>query len=160
MSRTLLIMAAGTGGHVIPGLAVAEAMRSRGWQVHWLGTRHGMENRLVPPHDIAMNRLNFSGLRGKGPLHTLTGMFKLMAATLSAWRLMGRLRPQVVLGMGGYVTVPGGWAARLRSLPNRASPAIRCVQKLRHWKHRPGATASAAARSSCWWWAAVWVRGP
>jgi len=117
MSRTLLIMAAGTGGHVIPGLAVAEVMRSRGWQVHWLGTRHGMENRLVPPHDIAMSRLNFSGLRGKGPLHTLTGVFKLMAATLSAWRLMGRLRPQVVLGMGGYVTVPGGWAARLRKLP-------------------------------------------
>jgi UDP-N-acetylglucosamine--N-acetylmuramyl-(pentapeptide) pyrophosphoryl-undecaprenol N-acetylglucosamine transferase len=117
MSRTLLIMAAGTGGHVIPGLAVAEVMRSRGWQVYWLGTRHGMENRLVPPHDIAMSQLDFSGLRGKGLMHTVTGIFKLLAATVAVWRLMGRLRPQVVLGMGGYVTVPGGWAARMRRLP-------------------------------------------
>lgn len=117
MSKTLLIMAAGTGGHVMPGLAVAEAMRNRGWQVHWLATRHGMENRLVPPSGIAMTRLNFSGLRGKGLLHSLAGVFKLAGAIFAAWRLMGRLRPRVVLGMGGYVTVPGGWAARLRRLP-------------------------------------------
>ncbi|PKO25990.1 MAG: undecaprenyldiphospho-muramoylpentapeptide beta-N-acetylglucosaminyltransferase [Betaproteobacteria bacterium HGW-Betaproteobacteria-8] len=117
MSKTLLIMAAGTGGHVMPGLAVAEAMRNRGWQVHWLATRHGMENRLVPPSGIAMTRLNFSGLRGKGLLHSVAGVFKLVAAIFAAWRLMGRLRPGVVLGMGGYVTVPGGWAARLRRLP-------------------------------------------
>lgn len=117
MSKTLLIMAAGTGGHVMPGLAVAEAMRNRGWQVHWLATRHGMENRLVPPSGIAMSRLNFSGLRGKGLLHSVTGIFKLVGAILAAWRLMGQLRPAVVLGMGGYVTVPGGWAARLRRLP-------------------------------------------
>ncbi|PKO74258.1 MAG: undecaprenyldiphospho-muramoylpentapeptide beta-N-acetylglucosaminyltransferase [Betaproteobacteria bacterium HGW-Betaproteobacteria-15] len=117
MSRTLLIMAAGTGGHVMPGLAVAEAMRSRGWQVHWLATRHGMENHLVPSSGIPMTRLNFSGLRGKGLLHSVAGVFKLLAATYKAWRLMGRMRPSVVLGMGGYVTVPGGWAARLRGLP-------------------------------------------
>ncbi len=117
MSRTLLIMAAGTGGHVMPGLAVAEAMRGRGWQVHWLATRHGMENHLVPSSGIPMTRLNFSGLRGKGLLHSVAGVFKLLAATWKAWRLMGRLRPSVVLGMGGYVTVPGGWAARLRGLP-------------------------------------------
>jgi UDP-N-acetylglucosamine--N-acetylmuramyl-(pentapeptide) pyrophosphoryl-undecaprenol N-acetylglucosamine transferase len=117
MSRTLLIMAAGTGGHVMPGLAVAEAMRGRGWQVHWLATRHGMENHLVPSSGISMTRLNFSGLRGKGLLHSVAGVFKLLAATWKAWRLMGRLRPSVVLGMGGYVTVPGGWAARLRGLP-------------------------------------------
>lgn len=117
MSKTLLIMAAGTGGHVMPGLAVADAMRQRGWQVHWLGTRHGMENRLVPPNGIPMTTVNFSGLRGKGVLHTLLGIFKLLGAMISTWQLMARLQPSVVLGMGGYVTVPGGWAARLRKLP-------------------------------------------
>jgi UDP-N-acetylglucosamine--N-acetylmuramyl-(pentapeptide) pyrophosphoryl-undecaprenol N-acetylglucosamine transferase len=96
---------------------VAEAMRSRGWNVHWLGTRHGMENRLVPTRGVAMTTLNFSGLRGKGALHTFTGLFKLAAAMLGAWRLMGRLQPKAVLGMGGYVTVPGGWAAKARRLP-------------------------------------------
>jgi UDP-N-acetylglucosamine--N-acetylmuramyl-(pentapeptide) pyrophosphoryl-undecaprenol N-acetylglucosamine transferase len=117
MSKTLLIMAAGTGGHVMPGLAVADAMRQRGWQVHWLGTSHGMENSLVPPHGFAMTTVNFSGLRGKGLMHSLVGVFKLLGAVIFTWQLMGKLRPHVVLGMGGYVTVPGGWAARLRKLP-------------------------------------------
>ena len=117
MSKTLLIMAAGTGGHIMPGLAVAEAMRSRGWQVQWLGTSHGMENRLVPAKGIPMSTLSFSGLRGKGLLHTFTGVFKLVAATFKAWKLMGNLQPKAVLGMGGYVTVPGGWAAKARKLP-------------------------------------------
>jgi len=117
MSKILLIMAAGTGGHIMPGLAVAEAMHARGWIVHWLGTRHGMENKLVPARGVAMSTVDFSGLRGKGLVHSLRGIFKLAAATISAWRLMGRLQPKVVLGMGGYVTVPGGWAARLRKLP-------------------------------------------
>lgn len=117
MSKTLLIMAAGTGGHVMPGLAVGEAMRQRGWHVHWLGTRHGMENSLVPPHGFPMTSVNFSGLRGKGLMHSLLGVFKLVAAVASTWQLIGKLQPHVVLGMGGYVTVPGGWAARLRKLP-------------------------------------------
>ena len=117
MSKILLIMAAGTGGHIMPGLAVAEAMRMRGWQVHWLGTRNGMENRLVPPRNVPMTTLDFAGMRGKGWRHTLMGACKLVTATLGAWRLMGRLQPRVILGMGGYVTVPGGWAARLRRLP-------------------------------------------
>ena len=111
-AKTLLIMAAGTGGHIMPGLAVAEAMQARGWAVHWLGTRHGMENKLVPARGLAMTTADFSGLRGKGLQHTICGVFKLLAATLCAWRLMGQLSPKVVLGMGGYVTVPGGWAAR------------------------------------------------
>src|SRR5450830_126674 len=117
MSKSILIMAAGTGGHIMPGLAVAKAMQSRGWSVHWLGTKHGMENKLVPPTGIAMTTIDFSGLRGKGLVHTLRGVFKLLFSTIAAWRLMGRLRPQVILGMGGYVTVPGGWAAQLRKLP-------------------------------------------
>lgn len=117
MSKTLLIMAAGTGGHVIPGLAVAKTMQQRGWCVHWLGTTHGMENKLVPAKQIEMTTLDFSGLRGKGWMHTVTGVFKLIAATLQSWRLLGQLRPNAVLGMGGYVTVPGGWAASLRQAP-------------------------------------------
>lgn len=117
MSKTLLIMAAGTGGHIMPGLAVAETMRARGWQVHWLGTRHGMENKLVPARGVAMSTLDFSGLRGKGLMHTVKGLFKLATSTLGAWKLMGDLRPSAVLGMGGYVTVPGGWAAKARRLP-------------------------------------------
>lgn len=117
MSKTLLIMAAGTGGHILPGLAVAETMQARGWAVHWLGTRHGMENKLVPARGLAMTTVDFSGLRGKGLQHSICGVFKLLASTFRVWRLMGRINPKVVLGMGGYVTVPGGWAARLRKLP-------------------------------------------
>ncbi|MPS49842.1 undecaprenyldiphospho-muramoylpentapeptide beta-N-acetylglucosaminyltransferase [Methylobacillus sp.] len=117
MSKTLLIMAAGTGGHVMPGLAIAKTMQSRGWNVHWLGTTHGMENRLVPPSGLPMTLLKFSGMRGKGWKHTLLGMFRLVGATWRAWRLMRELQPQAVLGMGGYVTVPGGWAARLAGVP-------------------------------------------
>ncbi len=71
--RHLVVMAAGTGGHVIPGLAVAREMQRRGWTVSWLGTPHGMENRLVPPTGIALDRVAFSGLRGKGLAHTLGG---------------------------------------------------------------------------------------
>lgn len=117
MSKTMVIMAAGTGGHIMPGLAVAEAMRARGWEVRWLGTQHGMENRLVPPHGIEMFTINFSGLRGKGLMHTFTGFFKLFGAVTDIWRYMHKLRPKVVLGMGGYVTVPGGMAARMHNLP-------------------------------------------
>lgn len=117
MSKTMLIMAAGTGGHIMPGLAVAEVMRARGWDVRWLGTQHGMENRLVPPYGIEMFKIDFSGLRGKGLLHTFTGFFKLFGAVSDIWRYMHKVRPRVVLGMGGYITVPGGMAARLHKLP-------------------------------------------
>jgi UDP-N-acetylglucosamine--N-acetylmuramyl-(pentapeptide) pyrophosphoryl-undecaprenol N-acetylglucosamine transferase len=117
MSKNILIMAAGTGGHVIPGLAVAKEMQARGWQVHWLGTTHGMENKLVPAKGVQMTTVHFSGLRGKGLMHSVSGVFKLALATMKAWRLIGELSPNVILGMGGYVTVPGGWATRLRRLP-------------------------------------------
>ena len=116
-ARHLLIMAAGTGGHVMPGLAVAREMQARGWTVSWLGTATGMENRLVPPSGIPMAQLNFTGLRGKGLKHTLSGVFKLVGALVRAWRLMGQRRPDAVLGMGGYVCFPGGVAAALRRTP-------------------------------------------
>jgi len=113
----LVIMAAGTGGHIIPGLAVATEMQQRGWTVSWLGTTTGMENRLVPPAQIPLDRLAFTGMRGKGLLHTLTGGFKLVAA---CWAALGVLRQRganAVLGMGGYVCLPGGLMARLLGKP-------------------------------------------
>lgn len=115
--KRLLIMAAGTGGHIFPGLAIAEIMRVRGWQVVWLGTTHGMECDLVPRHGIEMDRIVFSGLRGKGWLHTLCGVWRLLASFLVCFGIIGRRRPDVVLGMGGYVTVPGGLMACLRGVP-------------------------------------------
>lgn len=113
----LLIMAAGTGGHVIPGLAVAAEMQQRGWRLSWLGTTHGIENKLVPASQIALYTLAFSGLRGKGWGHTLMGVARLIAAFWRCGWLMRQLRPTVVLGMGGYVCFPGGVMARLLRRP-------------------------------------------
>ena len=113
----LVIMAAGTGGHIMPGLAVACEVRSRGWTVSWLGTSHGMENRLVPPAGIEMDTIAFSGLRGKGLLHTATGGLRLLKAFWDCLRILRRRGADVVLGMGGYVCFPGGLMASLLSKP-------------------------------------------
>jgi UDP-N-acetylglucosamine--N-acetylmuramyl-(pentapeptide) pyrophosphoryl-undecaprenol N-acetylglucosamine transferase len=115
--KRLLIMAAGTGGHIFPGLAIADTMRARGWQVSWLGTAHGMERDLVPARGIEMDRIDFAGLRGKGLGHSVRGVFKMIAGFAACWRILGRRQPDVVLGMGGYVTVPGGVMASLRGIP-------------------------------------------
>jgi UDP-N-acetylglucosamine--N-acetylmuramyl-(pentapeptide) pyrophosphoryl-undecaprenol N-acetylglucosamine transferase len=113
----LVIMAAGTGGHIIPGLAVAREMQGRGWSVSWLGTRHGMENRLVPPTRIPLDTIGFSGLRGKGLLHTLTGGLRLLKAFWDCFGLLRRRGADAVLGMGGYVCFPGGLMASLLNKP-------------------------------------------
>ena len=115
--KHLLVMAAGTGGHVIPGLAVAREMQARGWSVSWLGTPAGMENKLVPPSGIPIDRIAFSGLRGKGLLHTLTGGFRLLGAFWSCLRIIRQRRTTAVLGMGGYVCFPGGLMASLLRRP-------------------------------------------
>jgi UDP-N-acetylglucosamine--N-acetylmuramyl-(pentapeptide) pyrophosphoryl-undecaprenol N-acetylglucosamine transferase len=112
-----VIMAGGTGGHIFPGLAIADTMRARGWQVSWLGTAHGMERELVPSRGIEMDRIDFAGLRGKGLAHSASGALKLLAGFAACWRILGRRKPDVVLGMGGYVTVPGGVMAKLRGIP-------------------------------------------
>lgn len=117
MTKRLLIMAAGTGGHIIPGLAIAKTMQARGWEVSWLGTMHGMENTLVPPHGIEMDRIDFTGMRGKGLKHTMTGAFKMLASFVKCFGFLKKRQPDMVLGMGGYVTVPGGCAAKLQSIP-------------------------------------------
>ncbi len=115
--KHLIVMAAGTGGHVIPGLAVAREMQSRGWGVSWLGTPAGMENKLVPPSGIPLDTIAFSGLRGKGLLHTLTGGLRLLGAFWSCLQIIRRRRADAVLGMGGYVCFPGGLMAALLRKP-------------------------------------------
>ncbi len=113
----LVVMAAGTGGHIIPGLAVAREMQGRGWSVSWLGTTHGMENQLVPRSGLALDTIAFSGLRGKGALHTLTGGLRLLKAFWDCWGVLRRRRASAVLGMGGYVCFPGGLMASLLNRP-------------------------------------------
>jgi UDP-N-acetylglucosamine--N-acetylmuramyl-(pentapeptide) pyrophosphoryl-undecaprenol N-acetylglucosamine transferase len=115
--KHLLVMAAGTGGHVIPGLAVAREMQSRGWRISWLGTPAGMENKLVPPSGIPIDTIAFSGLRGKGLMHTLTGGLRLLGAFWSCLKIIRKRQTTAVLGMGGYVCFPGGLMAALLGKP-------------------------------------------
>jgi len=118
MSRGhLVIMAAGTGGHVMPGLAVAREAHARGWSVSWLGTRTGMENRLVPPSGIALDTIAFAGLRGKGLAGMFKGALQLLGAFGACRRILKARAATAVLGMGGYVCYPGGKAARRLGLP-------------------------------------------
>ncbi|KGM39998.1 UDP-N-acetylglucosamine--N-acetylmuramyl-(pentapeptide) pyrophosphoryl-UDP N-acetylglucosamine transferase [Aquabacterium sp. NJ1] len=117
MSRHLVIMAAGTGGHIMPGLAVADEMKRRGWTVSWLGTTGGMENRLVPPTGIPMDAIAFNGLRGKGLKDTVFGGVRLLKAFADCWKILKARQADAVLGMGGYVCFPGGLMGVARGLP-------------------------------------------
>jgi UDP-N-acetylglucosamine--N-acetylmuramyl-(pentapeptide) pyrophosphoryl-undecaprenol N-acetylglucosamine transferase len=114
---TALMMAAGTGGHIIPGLAIASELQARNWAVQWLGTAHGMENKLVPAAGLVLNKLTFAGLRGKGAWGTVKGAWQLCGAFIDSIEVMRRVKPNVVVGMGGYVCVPGAWAARIMGIP-------------------------------------------
>lgn len=115
--KRLMIMAAGTGGHIFPGIAIAQTMRARGWDVTWLGTARGMERDIVPKHGIAMDVIDFAGMRGKGLGHTVKGAFKMAASFTDCLKYLRLRKPDVVLGMGGYVCVPGGMMARLKGVP-------------------------------------------
>ena len=117
MSRTILIMAGGTGGHIYPGLAVADALRGQGWNVVWLGAPHSMEAELVPQHGYPLAWVNFTGVRGKGLLRLLTLPFTLLRALGQSAAAILRYRPDVVLGMGGYITLPGGLMAAFLRRP-------------------------------------------
>ena len=117
MTPCALIMAGGTGGHIFPGLAVAEALRARGWRVHWLGVPGSMEDRLVPPRGFAFEPVEFGGVRGKGLKTLLALPLRLSRALWQARGALKRVQPDVVLGLGGYITVPGGLAARLAGVP-------------------------------------------
>ncbi|HTH93788.1 MAG TPA: undecaprenyldiphospho-muramoylpentapeptide beta-N-acetylglucosaminyltransferase [Rhodocyclaceae bacterium] len=115
--NTLLIMAGGTGGHIMPGLAVAEHMKSLGWNVVWMGNPDGMEARLVPKHGIEMSWVRFGALRGKGLLRKLMLPLNLLRACSQARNELKRVRPDVVLGMGGFITFPGGMMAKQLGIP-------------------------------------------
>ena len=117
MSRTILIMAGGTGGHIFPALAVAEKMRERGWHVVWLGNPEGMEARLVPQHGFEMVWVKFGALRGKGIVRKLLLPLNLLRGFWQAQKAIRQVQPNVVLGMGGYITFPGGMMAALLGKP-------------------------------------------
>jgi UDP-N-acetylglucosamine--N-acetylmuramyl-(pentapeptide) pyrophosphoryl-undecaprenol N-acetylglucosamine transferase len=117
MARTIMIMAGGTGGHVFPGLAVADFLRQSGWRVVWLGARSGMEATLVPSRGYEMAWVSFAGVRGKGPLAFLLLPAKLLLAFWQSARAIFAQRPDVVLGMGGYISFPGGMMAALFGKP-------------------------------------------
>ncbi len=117
MSRSILIMAGGTGGHIFPALAVADVLRDKGWHVTWLGAPQSMEAEIVPKHGYEMAMVRFSGLRGKGALRKLMLPFNLLLALWQSAVALFRCRPDVALGMGGYITFPGGLMAALLRCP-------------------------------------------
>jgi UDP-N-acetylglucosamine--N-acetylmuramyl-(pentapeptide) pyrophosphoryl-undecaprenol N-acetylglucosamine transferase len=117
VSRTLLIMAGGTGGHIFPGLAVAEQARAAGWQIVWMGARGGMEERLVPRHGYSTAWIRAKAARGKGLVQKLLLPANLLYSFWESARHIRRIRPDVVLGLGGYVAFPGGMMASLLGRP-------------------------------------------
>lgn len=114
---TALIMAGGTGGHVFPALAVAKILVSRGWRVEWLGTASGIESRVVPANNLVLHCITAVGLRGKGMKKLLAAPWQLLRAFYQSLRVFRQLRPDVVLGMGGFASAPGGVSAFLLRVP-------------------------------------------
>ncbi len=117
MSKTALIMAGGTGGHIFPGLAVAEALRVKGWKVQWLGAPNSMESRLVPPRGFELQTIDFSGVRGKGMLTLALLPLRLLKAFWQSIQVIRRVKPDVVVGLGGYISFPAGMMAVLLGKP-------------------------------------------
>ncbi|MFI3156239.1 MAG: undecaprenyldiphospho-muramoylpentapeptide beta-N-acetylglucosaminyltransferase [Methylococcaceae bacterium] len=115
--RRIVIMAGGTGGHVFPALAVAQALIEKGWQVSWLGTQKGLEGRVIPEQGIEIDWLSVAGVRGKGWLSKITAALLLIKACIQALKILQKRKPDVVLGMGGFVAGPGGLMAKLLGIP-------------------------------------------
>ncbi len=115
--RCALVMAGGTGGHIFPGLAVARALRDKGWRVHWLGAPNSMESRLVPQSGFALETIDFSGVRGKGMLTLAVLPMRLLKAFWQSIQVVRRVQPQVVVGLGGYISFPGGLMSVLLGKP-------------------------------------------
>jgi UDP-N-acetylglucosamine--N-acetylmuramyl-(pentapeptide) pyrophosphoryl-undecaprenol N-acetylglucosamine transferase len=115
--KTVLLMAGGTGGHVFPALAIAESLRGQGVPIHWLGTTQGLEARVVPQAGIPISHIKIGGLRGKGIWRKMAAPFSILFALIQALIVLRRLKPGLVVGMGGFVTGPGGLAAWLLRIP-------------------------------------------
>jgi UDP-N-acetylglucosamine--N-acetylmuramyl-(pentapeptide) pyrophosphoryl-undecaprenol N-acetylglucosamine transferase len=116
-TRVALVMAGGTGGHIFPGLAVATALRERGWRVHWLGAPGSMEERIVPGHGFALELINFSGVRGKGFVTLALMPLRLLKAFWQSIVVLRRVKPDVLVGLGGYITFPAGMMGVLLGKP-------------------------------------------
>ena len=117
MTGTVMITAGGTGGHVFPGLAVAGKLVARGWRVFWLGTKEGMEGKLVREHGVEFEGVSFGGIRGKGWKALILGPFALLAAAWQSRAIIRRRAPNVVLGLGGFASFPGALAAVVMAKP-------------------------------------------
>lgn len=117
MSKTLLVMAGGTGGHVFPGLAVADRLKAQGWTIHWLGTADRMEAELVPAHGYPISFIDIQGVRGNGIKRLLAAPYRVIKSVLQARQVLKTIQPDVVLGMGGFASGPGGVAAWLSGIP-------------------------------------------
>nr|WP_315465582.1 undecaprenyldiphospho-muramoylpentapeptide beta-N-acetylglucosaminyltransferase [uncultured Rhodoferax sp.] len=115
--KTALIMAGGTGGHIFPGLAVAQALRDKGWRVHWLGAPGSMESRIVPTRGIPLELVEFGGVRGKGFITLALLPLKLLRAFWQSLQVVRRVKPDVLVGLGGYITFPGGMMGVLCGKP-------------------------------------------
>ncbi|MDO9598770.1 MAG: undecaprenyldiphospho-muramoylpentapeptide beta-N-acetylglucosaminyltransferase [Azoarcus sp.] len=115
--KTLLMMAGGTGGHIFPGVAVAEALRAKGWRIVWMGNPDGMEARIVPERGYETAWVRFGALRGKGLMRKLLLPLNLLSGFWQALRALRKVRPDVVVGMGGYITFPGGMMSVLLGRP-------------------------------------------
>lgn len=114
---TLMVMAGGTGGHVFPGLAVAQALQAKGWRVVWLGNANSMEGQLVPKYGIPLESIDFGGVRGKGLMNKVQLPVRLVKACLQSLRVLRKVKPDVLLGMGGYITFPAGLMAAVTGRP-------------------------------------------
>ena len=134
-NTAILIMAAGTGGHVFPALAIARKLSERGIEIHWLATESGMENRLLAGTGYELHKISVKGLRGRGLVKMLLAPFMIIAATLQSLSVIHRVKPSCVLGMGGYIAGPGGLAAKLKGVPlviheqNAAALFVRSEEK-------------------------------
>src|SRR5574343_801320 len=117
MRQTIMIMEGGTGGHIFPALAVAHQLRDAGWRVVWLGNPEGMEAKLLPQHGFEMVNLQFAALRGKGLVRKLLLPLNLLRGFWQGLQAIRQVKPNVVLGMGGYITFPGGMMAALTGVP-------------------------------------------
>jgi UDP-N-acetylglucosamine--N-acetylmuramyl-(pentapeptide) pyrophosphoryl-undecaprenol N-acetylglucosamine transferase len=115
--KCALVMAGGTGGHIFPGLAVAEALRDRSWRVHWLGGPDSMESQLVPPRGFEFETIAFSGVRGKGLVTLALLPLRLLKAFWQSIQVVRRVKPDVVIGLGGYITFPAGMMSVLLGKP-------------------------------------------